>query len=68
MQLPLLAHKLFLPLLPRRNTVFHILSIIHELFNDFNVAAFIAEAQLPHNDVNAKSLFIRLHTYFPHRE
>jgi hypothetical protein len=39
-------------------TVFYILSIIHELFNDFNVAAFIAEAQLPHNDVNAKSLFI----------
>jgi hypothetical protein len=39
-------------------TVFHILSIIHELFYDAHVAAFIAEARLPHNDVNAKSLFI----------
>jgi hypothetical protein len=41
MLLPLFALKLFLPLLPRRNTFFHILSIIHELFNDFNLAAFI---------------------------
>jgi hypothetical protein len=41
-------------------TLHYLLSTVKELFYNFHLAAFIAEAQLPHNDVNSKSIVIKL--------